>query len=256
MVRRNIFHMAINPLESIEADLVKKASDILKKNAYEVRLLLSGKTPKIIAHFDSEIDCQQNIKALSMLGISAFAVSDSEIRTNSQLKFSAHSLINREGQVIFISRGIAQQAVSSGDIYLIIFGKVQRSVMFEETRSSMKINIPATLLTGGIPVWRKSTENVEKKSFRNEYFTRLYRQTSDEPVIEISELSFDFSCLGNRISPSSSKNIQELVVELQRLFVGALFDSKLAECSPSIEEDEIESKCKLIFLSYRAHSRA
>jgi hypothetical protein len=256
MLGRNISHLAINPIDSIEPGLVKKASDILKKDAYEMRLLLSGKIPKIIAHFGSEIECRQTVAALLAVGIRAFVVDDVELWSHPIKQFSAHNLVTSDRQVTFISRSGAQEIVRFADVYMIIYGKVQRTILLEETKSSIKFNLPATLLTGGIPVWRKSRENVEKKSTQSEYFVKLYKQESSEPVVEISELNFDFSFLGNRVSPSSSKNIQELIIELKRLFAGALFDNRLAEYAPAIEESEIKSTCKLIYLSYRAQARA
>lgn len=256
MLGRSISHLAINPLDSIEPGLVKKASDMLKKDAYEMRLLLSGKIPKIIAHFDNEKECLKMVEAFSAVGIHAFVVDDIELHSHAMKQFSAHSLVTGDREVTFISRSGVQEIVRFADVYLIIYGKVQRTIVLEETKSSIKFNLPATLLTGGIPVWHKTRENVEKKSTQSEYFVKLYRQESSEPIVEISEMNFDFGCLGSRISPSSSKNIRELIVELQRLFVGALFDNRLAEYAPAIEENEIKSTCKLIYLSYRARARA
>jgi hypothetical protein len=254
MAQRNIYHLAINPVESIEPGLVKKVSEILKKDAYEARLLLLGKIPRIIAHFDSEEKCQQAIEALSALGIFGFAVDDSDLHSNDAIvrKFSAYSLILEDGQVTFVSKNGVHEIVNQSDVYLIIFGKLQRTIILKETRENVKINLTATLLTGGIPVLRKSRENIEQKTFQTEYFIRLYPRIFSRPVIEISESNFNFSFLGIRISPSSAKNIQALIVELKSLFPGDLFDNRLAEYAPVIEQGEVELACKLIYLYHRA----
>jgi len=257
MIPRNIFHVAINPPGSIGAELVNQVSFILGKDPFDVRMLLSGKLPKIAAHFDSEEKAKSIASSLSACGISAFTVNDRELRPDDQpvAKLVAHSLKIGDGEIIFISRSGAETIVRRGELFLIIRGKVSIPEVFKETRTSMKFNLPATIMTGGLPVWRKSKETVENTSFYNESFMRLYGHNSTGPLVEILESNFDFGFLADQISPSASKNFDLMVKELKRVFAAAFFDSRLAECTPVIQLSEIETACKLIYLSYRASSR-
>ncbi len=254
MISRNIFHVVIDPLQSIDTQMVNRISTILGKNPFDVRMLLSVKLPKIAAHFDSREKAEATAASLSAYGITAFTVGDRELRQDDQTaaKLVAYSLKIGNGEIIFISRSGAEIIVRQGEIFLIILGKVSIPEVFKETRTSMKFSLPATIMTGGLPVWRKSKESVENTSFYNESFMRLYGHNSSAPLVEILESSFDFSFLENQISPFALKNFNLMVKELKRIFATAFFDGRLAECTPVIHLSEIETACRLVYLSYRS----
>ena len=42
----------------------------------------------------------------------------------------------------------------------------------------MKLNVPATVLTGGIPIMRRVTERTAKESFLAEDFVKIYDKSS------------------------------------------------------------------------------
>jgi hypothetical protein len=254
MTLYNIFHVAINSPGTGTTELIKQVSAILGKDPFDVRMLLSGKLPKIAAHFDSEEKAKSIASSLSACGIKAFTVNDRELHRSDQpeTKFVAHSLKIGNGEIIFISRSGAETIVRQGELFLVIQGKVSIPEVFKETRTSMKFSLPATIMTGGLPVWRKSKETVENTSFYYESFMRLYLHNSPGPLVEILESNFDFSFLPDQISPSASMNFDLMVKELKRVFAAAFFDNRLAECTPIIQLSEIETACKLIYLSYRA----
>ena len=52
----------------------------------------------------------------------------------------------------------------------------------------MELNLPATLLTGGMPIRRKVEEKTREKSIQNEFFVRLYHRQSLEPDVEITSI--------------------------------------------------------------------
>lgn len=256
MTPPNIFHIVINPPGSIAPELVNHVSEVLGKDPFGVRMLLSGKLPKIAANFDSEEKAKSIAVSLSTCGVTAFTVNDQDLQQSNRpvTKIVANSLKISNGQLIFISRSGAETVVEQGELFLILHGRMRIPTSFKETRTSVKFNLPATIITGGIPVWRKSEETVETTSSQIESFVKLYGHHSLEPLIEIFESSFDFSFLGNKIFPSTIKNFGLTVKELKQVFAGSFFDNRLAEYTPVMQDVEIKTVCRLIYLSFRTRS--
>ncbi|HEX9896636.1 MAG TPA: hypothetical protein VGA85_03125 [Dehalococcoidales bacterium] len=256
MTRFNIVHVALDPPTLLETNLVKQVAAGLNKDVYETRLLLSGKIPKIVAHYDAEEAAEFAVKTLSSLGLVAFTVDDSELHkiATSTGEFIAHSLRVGEKEVSFLARNGATKTINSKDIFMILYGKMRVPITTQETRTTMKLSVPATLITGGIPIWRKSEGSVKGTSFQTEYFVWLYDRFSPEPKIEVFESNFDYGSLGMKIMPSSSKNLEMLVIEIKEKFPEAILDSRLTEYTPAMQEDEIGTVCRLICLCHRARS--
>ena len=254
MTGHNIVHVALDPPELLEASLIKQVAVILKKDAYESRLLLSGKIPKLIAHFDSSEAAEATVKALTSLGLAAVTLADSELHkpSPSTTEFTAHSLSFGEGEVRFSAKNGTVKTIGTKDLFLILYGKIRVPITTKETRTKMKFSMPATLMTGGIPVWRKSEESVEDIAFQTGYFMRLYGWLAPEPKIEVFESKFDYAFLGTKIAPSSSANLRMLGLELKKMFPKAVFDSRLTDYIPITQGNEIEVTCKLIYLCHRA----
>ncbi|MBM3142899.1 MAG: hypothetical protein FJ005_07630 [Chloroflexi bacterium] len=129
----------------------------------------------------------------------------------------------------------------------------------ETTKSKIKFSLTGTLLTGGIPIWRKVDEKTTARSIEAEYFARLYDRKSSEPSIDILQHHMNYSFLGAKIAVSSLTNFGTLVLKLREVFPQAIFDNRLVksfvvtESSSSVRED-IEINCKLIFLFHLATS--
>jgi len=257
MTDQKIVHVAINPPESIDTNVVKAAATILNREIYEVRLLLSGRIPKLVAHFDNSEAASIIAASLSSLGLLSFTVEDAELHVpvTSGIEFIAHSLQLENGQVKFLARNGTEKIITANKLFLILYGKMSMPITTMDKNVKMKINVPATLIAGGIPILRKSEENVEKLSYQTEYFVRLYGPVLSEPLIGVFESGFDYSFLEMKISPSSSENLKQLVLELKMEFPNAIIDSRLIEGAPVLQGGEMEDACKLIFLCERAKSK-
>jgi hypothetical protein len=256
MTEQKIVHVALNPPELLGASLVKQVAVILNREVSEARLLLSGRIPKIIAHFDNAETAESVVKNLLSLGLMAFTIDDTELYKplKSAAEFRAHSLRIEEGQVRFLAQNGAEKIIETHDLFLILYGKMNIPITTKSTQTRMKFSMPATLMTGGIPVWRRSQENVEGVSFQTEYFVRLYDRISSDPEIEVFESSFDYAFLGGEIAPSSSENLRLLVAELRKTFPATIVDSRLTEGTPVMQGSEMQNTCKLIFLFRRMES--
>jgi hypothetical protein len=259
MAEYDIVHIAIASPNMVEASLIEKVAAIVNKDLYETRLLLAGKIPRTVAHYQTIQAAESVAQSLRALGIVAIAYNDSELRKPSLLNFRAHTLKLEGGEVTFWNKGGEARRVKAENVFLILKGKVQTYTEKETTRTKMKFSLPATVLTGGIPIWRKVKETTRGTSSQTEYFVRLYDQTSPEPTVEIFQYNIDYSFLGKKMASSSLINLNTTVTELRNTFPQAVFDDRLAKAFqvdvPSgMPVDETEVNCKLIYLYHQALS--
>lgn len=253
-IKPGTVHVAIIPPELPEISLVKKVAEIINKDLYETRLLLTGKIPRVVRHYDSDVEAKHAVKDLRSLGLEAYIYTDEEFRKpqTSAVQFIAHSLSYGEGKTKFLAKNGIAKVFGVEDIFLIIHGKIRHLTSTRHTESKMKLSIPATLMTGGIPVLHHSQVTSESESIHNESFIWLYDQLSHEPEVQIYESDFNYACLGNKIAPSALSNLKMLVQDLKNIFGNAAFDNKLEKCLPIVDQDDMVRVCKLINLYYHA----
>ncbi len=259
MVASDIVHVLVAPPDNIETNLVKQVAVIINKDPYETRLLLSGKIPKLIAHYQSTQEADLVAKRLKTLGLVAVVCSDMELHKSPSAGFRAHALRLGDRKVTFWNKAGQTKIMESKDVFLILRGKLQTLTDKEVTNTRMKFNLPVTLLTGGFPVWSKVKETTKNTLIEEGYFVRLYDRLSLEPVVEIFENYFDFSSLGSKIAPSSFTNLNSLIAELRNTFPRAVFDDRLVQpsgtsMSSATQWDDVELNCKLIYLYHQAVS--
>jgi hypothetical protein len=129
-------------------------------------------------------------------------------------------------------------------------GTKTKNTIAAQTNTKLKLNLPATLATGGIPVFRRVKEDNEQTTVQMERFIRMYGQNSLEPIVEISQFGFDYSFLGEKITVSSFMNINTAADELRNMFLKAIFDDSLNENNTELNGDQLEISCRLIYLSH------
>ena len=259
MVTNEMVHLLVAPLDIIDTKLVQAAAAILKKDPYETRLLLSGKLPKLIAHYPTKEEAEPIAQQLKTLGLVAFTVNDSEVDKSPATGFTARALEFGEQAVVFRDKTSQALKLEAKDVFLILKGKYQISTDKTVTKTRMKFNLTATLVTGGIPIWSKVKETTKASSDEVGYFVRIYGRDSLEPRVEFFENSFNFSSLGANIAPSSSTNLNSVVAQLRAMFPQALFDDILTQPIGMSEHydkqaDAVELNCRLIYLYHRAVS--
>jgi hypothetical protein len=259
MITHNIVHVLVAPPDTIETNLVKEIAVILNKDPYETRLILSGKIPKLIAHYQSTQEAESVAKRLKDLGFVAIVCNDTVLRKSPSALFRAHALRLGDREVLFWDTGGQMVKMETKDMFLILKGKIQTSTGKDVTNTRLKFNLPATLLTGGLPIWRKVEERTRNTFIEVGYFVRLYDTISSEPAVEIFENNFNYSSLGSKITASSSTNLNSIIAELRNAFPSAIFDDRLVQAlgtsmSSTGQEDDIELSCKLIYLYHQAVS--
>jgi hypothetical protein len=251
-------YVAIAPPETLEVNLTKKAAAIIGKDLYEAHLLLSGKIPRIIAHYDTMQMAEFTAQNLRALGLVAIVCSDSELRKPSPIH-RAQTLRFEERAVLFRDKRGQARRMKAKNMFLILKGTIQSYAEKATIKTRMKFNLLATVMTGGIPIWRRVKEKTREMSTQTECFVRLYDRSSTAPAMEILQHSFDYSCLGTKMASSSVTNLDILLTGLRNTFSQATFDDRLTEpCGADIPftspRENIEIKCKLIYFYHQAMS--
>lgn len=260
MIEQEIFYVSVVPPQVLEANLVNEAASIINKDLYGTRLLLSGKIPRIIAHFNNMETAEFTAQRLRNLGLKVIVCKDSEVR-KPQNSFRAHTLKLEQDPVLFWNTGGQSITIEPKNAFLILSGRIQFSTNTESTETKTKLNLGATLLTGGTPIWSKVTEKTGETSVQTEYFVRLYDHQSSEPIVEIVHNDFDYSFLGEKKSLSSLANFKSLVTNIKLAFPKAIFDERLTELfgldiSYSTPWENVNINSKLIHLHYQAVSNS
>ncbi len=253
-----IVHVAIAPSDRLDENLVAQAAVIIKKDIYGTRLLLAGKIPKIVGHYDTMQMAESAAQSLRTLGFVAIVCKDSDLRRPSQ-KYRAQTLKFEEQSVLFWDKGGQVRRIESRNAFLIINGRMQTSTETEVTKTVMKLNLAATVLTGGIPIVKRVKEKTTDRSFQAESFVRLYDRTSPEHTVEILQYDFDYSFLGAKMASSSPANFGTTVTKIRDILPHAIFDDRLTKSawvniSSTAPQESIEVNCKLIYLCHRAVS--
>jgi len=252
----NIVHVAIVPPVTQDADLIEKVAAIVNKNPYETRLLLTSVIPRIIAHYPSMQAAESAAQSLREVGLVTIVLNDSELRKPSQA-FRAQTLEFEDGGVLFRDQGGHVRKMTAGDVFLILEGKRQTYVDTEVSQTKMKFSLGATILTGGIPVWRQIKAKSNDLPVQTECFVRLYDNKSSEQGIELLQHHMNYSFLGTKKAPSSLANFDIVVTLLRELFPKAIFDDRLMKLArrnepPEQTQHDLEINCKLIYLHHLA----
>ncbi len=242
--------VAVLPPAGLVPGLVTAVAKIVGKSPAATQLLLAGRIPRIVACFENVFDARSAVEGLVLLGLRASECSGEELHRPSNV-LAAHGLRIGELKVDFLDRGGGSTTVHSGDAWIVIRGNVESRQEVERTTTRTKLNLPATLLTGGIPIRRKITEKTVEVSTSTEEFVRIYSRKSAYDFVQIRQHDFDYSCLGSDMGPASLVNFSKLVDRIRRAFAQAAYDDRLTRAFtvdvPSATTwDKIDIACKLI----------
>lgn len=254
----DVVHVAVAPPAALEEELVKKVAAVVGKNLYETRLRLTGKIPKIIANYDSVQRAELTTKSLRELGLVVIVFSDSEMRKPWPI-FKARNLKFEEQAITFCDKSGQARRMEAREAFLILSARMQAYTDTEVIKTKRKLNVMATLLTGGIPIMKTVKEKTTTRSVQTESFVRLYGRTSPELAVQIPQHDFDYSFLGPAMVSSAAANISIAIRKIREAFPGAIFDDSLIEpfgahMPATMVQDTIEDNCKLIYWYHRAVS--
>ena len=245
-------NIAIAPSNVTETELIKKVAAIVNRDAYDTRLILAGQIPRIIAQCQSTQVAQAMAQRLIDLGLLSIACKDSELHAPLQ-SFIAYSMEFKEREILFRDKAGQERRIEAEDVFLILKGRKYTNIEEEKTKTEVKINLPATLITGGIPIFRRVKEQVKDTPLRSKYFIRLYDRKSSENSVEILQDHMEYLCLGAEMDCSSLVNFDTLTAKLREVSPQAIFDDRLTKSldqnKPSTSgQDKLETKLRLIYL--------
>ena len=179
-----MINIAIAPSNVTETEFIKKVAAIVNRDAYDTRLILAGQIPRIIAQCQSTQVAQEMARRLTDLGLLSIVCKDSELHAPLQ-SFMAYTMEFKEREILFRDKAGQERRLGAEDVFLILKGRKHTYMEEEKTKTEVKINLPATLITGGIPIFRRVKEQVKDPPLRTKYFIRLYDRNSSETSVEI-----------------------------------------------------------------------
>jgi hypothetical protein len=252
-------YVAVAPPKTLSEGLLKRVASLIGKGIFDTRLLLAGEIPKILASCPGTGTADSMAQGLRGAGLVAFVCRDSELR-NRPAGFVAHSARSGEREVIFSDRRGGQVRVEAGDAFLIIRGRIRSRTPEKTSTTKMKLNVPATVLAGGIPIMRRVTQKTSQDSFQADNLVRIYDRRSSDPRVEMFQNHVDYAFLGPELTPSTPTNFNIAVTKLREWFPAAVFDERLTrhlrtDVSAARPEEALEINCKLIYFCQLAVER-
>ena len=202
MDQNDMVYVAIAPPKTLGGDLLKRVASLVGKEVFETRLLLAGEIPSIIASCPNTDTADSIARSLRNAGLVAFVCRVSELR-NRSASFVAHAARFGEREVIFWDRRGGEVRVEAGDAFLIIRGRIQSTTQEKTSTTKMKLNVPAMVLTGGIPIMRRVTQKTTKELFQAKDFVRIFDRRSSDPRVEMFQNHVDYTFLGPELTPST-----------------------------------------------------
>lgn len=258
MIPNDIFHVAVVPPETLGEDLLKKVASLVGKEIFDTRLLLAGEIPRIIASCPNTDTADSIAQGLRDAGLVAFICGDSELR-NRSARFMAYTARSVDRAVMFSDRHGGEVRIEAGDAFLIIRGRIRSTTQEKTSTTKMKLNVPATVLAGGIPIMRRVTKTAQE-SFRVEDFVKIFDRRSSGPRAEMLQSRVDYTFLGPELTPSTPVNFKIVVTKLREWFPLAIFDERLTrsfktDVPAAGPVEALEINCELIHLGYLAMER-
>ncbi len=258
MAASEIVHIAVAPPDKLDEDLILQVASIIDKDVYTTRVLLAGKIPKIIAHYESVQLAGSAAQKLEAEGLLTIVCKNSDLRRPTQ-KFKAYTMKLDEQTLMFYDKFGQSKQIEQKSVFLTINGRIQTCKKTEDTKNGKKLDLAATVLTGGIPITRRVKEKTVTMSQETEGFIRFYDQSLPEFTVEILQNSFDYSFLDKEMAPFSTLNFGILIRTIRDILPQTVFDDRLTESSATnipftAPEESVDINCKLIYLYYKAIS--
>jgi hypothetical protein len=264
MAEGEIVYVAVIPPASLDADLIKGVAGIIGKDAYETRLLLVGSIPRIVARCAGMQAAESMAKQLRSLKLVAIVSKEEELRRPHQ-GLKAETMNFGAGEVVFRQADGREITLKRGDVFLMIKGMMPYSpaeaamVQEPQGKGKLKLNVGATLMTGGIPILKRVKAKSKAADAQSEWFVRLYGRSSPEPGAEILQHAVNYAFMEAEMATSSLTNFMSVVNRLKKAFPQAFLDERLVksfgvDIPATTDEEDIEINCRLIYLHHLAVS--
>jgi hypothetical protein len=246
-------HVAIEPPPDLNPELIAWAAAVLDRAPCDARLLLAGRVPKLIAHFDNFARAEAVAENLRAAGLTALAFDDLSLKCQ-QPVFMAREIVFNAGELVFTGDAGQRRVMEKEKVFLIIEGVGRRAERVETAVQKTRFSPGATILAGGIPIWRTRTETSSSESVTAEPFIRLCEASPRAPPVAVSRDALkSFAFLGGGIAGSSTVNLRKTAELLRSECPQAGYDSRLSKPAAAVSytgrpKEDLELNCRLIFL--------
>jgi hypothetical protein len=264
MAEGEIVYVAVVPPASLDGNLVKGVAEVIGKDLYHARLLLVGSIPRVVARCTGMQTAESMAQGLKALKLMTIVSKEEELRKPHQ-GLKAQTMKFGEGEVAFHQADGREITLKPGDVFLMLKGMRPYSPAGEaliqeaQGKTKRKLNVGATLMTGGIPIFKKTKMKSKAADSQAEWFVRLYGRSSPEPGAEILQHAVNYAFLEAEMATSSLTNFMNVVNRLKKAFPQALLDERLVrsfgvDIPATTDEEDVEINCRLIYLYHLAVS--
>lgn len=188
----------------------------------EARFRLAPEPPALLARLGPD-EAALMVAALREAGVAALEL-DPRVPSDED-RTVARSLAIAASGVTFTPRSGDPLAVAWPDVLAVLRGARASRSDVERTERSKRLSLGAAVATGGLVVTRMSTRTVRSSEESVEQVILVYARDGRAALLAEHELAF--SCLGPRMSPSSTANMAELARTLRERATGAYYDERL-----------------------------
>jgi hypothetical protein len=254
MLNDELINIVLAPNSVFNEESARKLADILKADLYHARAVLNSKIPRIIFRQKDLRSIEDMSKKFKELGLLIFYFKDSKTQKPLQI-FKANSLEFELDTCVFKDKGLQTYRLERQRVFLILRGNQRIYNQTETITTTKKLNVPATLLLGGIPIMRKMQEMKTDTRVESEGFVRVFEKDSKDFCVEIKQQGFNYACLRQEMAASSKQNIILIANKIRDFFPEAIFDESLSESGTSVAtpfEASFDVNCKLVYMYHES----
>jgi hypothetical protein len=217
--------VAIHGWSEASAELVQALAATLGITPFEVRPRLMGGGPAVVARFADPNEAGALAAKLRRCGVATLVVDADGVRRRGRLVVRRFEL----GTAALHAEGVDGKCadVPYAEIDLLVLAMGITAQAETVTVTERKLNVGATLLTGGIPMMKKveRQETVQTEERQKSLF--LY--AGDRPALLLRQNGMTYDGLGPAMRPSRELNFAHLTAELRRLSPAAVRDERLLQ---------------------------
>lgn len=216
--------VAIHSWKEENAELVQSLAATLGITVFEARPRLIGGGPAVVGSFADPEMALALAQKLNLIGFATLVVDAAAVRGR-----AGHFIVRRfelDEHALRIETGAGQRAeILWLEIDLLLPGTSIVGYSETKTVTERKLSIGKTLLSGGIPMTKK-TERQEEVAIE-ERGKVLYLHAGKLPPVFFSQNGMSYDGFGPAMKLSRELNFNHLVSELRRLSPKAVYDDRL-----------------------------
>lgn len=216
--------VAISSWKEETEKLIQALAGALGITAYEARQRMIGGGPAVVASFADPLLARALVKKLNQCGIDTLVVDATAVRSGTGRFIVRRFALGAWSLRIETTDG-QRAEIPCEEIDLILQLTSIVGTYETKTVTERKLNIGMTVLSGGIPITKKTNRREEVSTEEREKVMYLY--AGRRPPFVFSQNSMSYEGLGSAMKLSRELNFSHLMNELRRLCPGAVYDDRL-----------------------------